>query len=50
MYEYLLYEWHGKIKWVFYQDIFLFDPLFETEFLQQNEDRHLRPDLYLKIN
>ena len=46
MYEIVLYDWKGKIRWAFIQGVYLVDPLYETEFLQQEEDHHLLPDLY----
>ena len=50
MYEMRLYDWKGKLRWAFIQGVFLVDPLYETEFLQQEEDHHLLPDLYFLIN
>ena len=50
MYEIVLYDWKGKIRWAFIQGIYLVDPLYEAEFLQQEEAHHLLPDLYFLIN
>lgn len=50
MYEYVLYDWKGKVRWVFLLGVFLVDPRYETDFLQQRKERHLRPDLYFEIN
>ena len=46
MVDVVLYDWKGKLRWAFLQGVYLVDPLYETEFLQQNEDHHLLPDLY----
>ena len=50
MYGYVLYDWKGKLRWAYLQGVYLVDPLYEQEFLEQKKDRHLRPDLYLVIN
>jgi len=50
MHEYVIYDWKGKIRWAFLLDLYLVDPRYEAEFLQQEKGRHLRPDLYLAIN
>ena len=50
MYEIVLYDWKGKIRWAFIQGVYLVDPLYETEFLQQEVDHHLLPDLYFLMN
>ena len=46
MVDVVLYDWKGKFRWAFLQGVYLVDPLYEAEFLQQNEDHHLLPDLY----
>ena len=51
MYEYVVYDWKGRFRWEFLLGVFLVDPLYEAEFLkQQEEELHLRPDLYFVIN
>jgi len=50
MYDIVLYDWKGKIRWAFIQGVYLVDPIYETEFLQQEEDHHLLPDLYFLMN
>ena len=50
MYEMLLYDWKGKIRWAFIQGVYLVDPLYEAEFRKQEKDHHLLPDLYFLIN
>ena len=46
MCDMMIFDWKGKIRWAFLQGIYLVDPLYETEFLQQEEDHHLLPGLY----
>ena len=46
MVDAVIYDWKGKCRWAYLQGVYLVDPLYETEFLQQNEDHHLLPDLY----
>ena len=48
--EYLLYDWKGKLKWAYLEGVYLVDPHYEAEFLERENERHLRPDLYLAIN
>ena len=34
MQSYLLYDWHGKLKWVYLLGVYLVDPLYENVFLK----------------
>lgn len=34
MQSYLLYDWHGRLKWVYLLGVYLVDPLYENEFLK----------------
>lgn len=36
--HYIIYDWHGKCKWAFIENIYLVDPRFEVQFVNENEE------------
>ncbi len=36
--QYILYDWQGKCKWAFIENIYLVDPRFVAQFVAENEE------------